>query len=142
MAAEAAEVDVTIAFRESLPPSCPPADAHLTKRGQVVYRIIGAPAPTLYDDFRSNRLIKPNYKNRDPIIECQFCGLSVRATHTDATKAILLPLLKAKYPNPHICTIQLSDAAGRIMQTGTDPGHMTWWPSSDYDILAHCAVAP
>ena len=29
--------------------------------------------------------------------------------------------------------VRLDNGAGRIMQTGEDPDHTTWWPLADYD---------
>ena len=39
-----------------------------------------------------------------------------------------------------LCTVILDRGAGRIMQTGKDPHHSTWWPLANYDILANCSL--
>ena len=39
-----------------------------------------------------------------------------------------------------LCQVHLDRGAGRIMQTGEDPHHSTWWPLAEYDVLTNSSM--
>ena len=69
------------------------------------------------------------------ISECQARGLSVFAKRHDSQEALKLPSLRGR----QICRVVLEKGAGSIQQKG-QRSHHTWWPLSDFDILANCIV--
>ena len=87
------------------------------------------------DDFRTQRAERPDRIFRN-ITECQARGRSVR---TDLDSAVELMKLRAMRGRM-LYQVRLDHGAGRIMQTGEDPDHSTWWPLADYDILANCSL--
>lgn len=77
-------------FREGLPPDCPPAVAEEIRERQDVYRLVRTDPPT-DDDFRSQRVEKPNHRFRD---ECRAGRLSVHTDRRDSERARRLPTLE------------------------------------------------
>ena len=121
-------------YREPLPQGCPPSEADEIRSPRVVYRLVRSNPPTV-DDFKSQRAEKPCQIFRN-VTECQARGLSVR-TELDAA----IDLLKLrKMRGRKLCTVKMDLGAGRIMQTGKDPHHSTWWPLASFDILANCSL--
>lgn len=121
-------------YREALPQDCPPGNADEIRSPRVVYRLVRSNPPT-DDDFRSQRSENPTriFKN---VTECQARGLSVRTELDSATDLMKLRTMRGKV----LCPVQLVPGAGRIMQTGEDLHHSTWWPLASYDILANCSM--
>lgn len=117
-------------FREPLPENCPPVEAENVLATRIVFRLVRTCPPTL-DDFRSQREEKPNAVFH--VTECQARGLSVHADRSDSEKATKLTALRGRL----VCQVRLEVGAGAIQQTGRR-SHYTWWPSADFDILAHC----
>ena len=56
----------------------------------------------------------------------------------DPAKPVLVGLRTTR--GRMLCQVQLDHGSGRIMQTGGDQHHSTWWPLADYLILANCAL--
>ena len=121
-------------YREPLPGDCPPDEAEEINAPRLVYRLVWNNPPT-DDDFRSQRAEHPEQVFRN-ITECQARGVSVR---TDLDSAMGLMTLRSMRGRM-LCEARLDHGAGRIMQTGKDPNHSTWWPLADYGILANCAL--
>lgn len=120
-------------YLEHMPEGCPPAEADEVTAERDVFRLVRTSPPTL-NDFRSLRAEKPDAV-LPPAKECQACGLSVFADRADSEKAKKLTALRGRF----VCRLQLEAGAGRIQQTGK-PSHHTWWPLTEFDILAHCAM--
>ena len=91
--------------------------------------------PPTDDDFRSQRAEQPDRVFRN-ISECQARGLSVRTDLESAVDLMGLRTMRGRM----LCRVQLDHGSGRIMQTGEDPHHSTWWPLADYLILANCSL--
>ena len=121
-------------YREPLPDECPPDEAEEIDAPRVVYRLVRSNPPT-DDDFRSQLAERPDRIFRN-ITECQARGLSVRTDLASAVKLMGLRTMRGRM----LYQVRLDNGAGRIMQTGEDPDHTTWWPLADYDILANCSL--
>jgi hypothetical protein len=121
-------------YREPLPDDCPPDEADEITSPRVVYRLVRNNPPA-DEDFISQRAQRPDRVFRN-INECQARGLSVR---TDLDSAVELTGLRTMRDRM-LCQVQLAHGAGRIMQTGEDPHHSTWWPLADYDVPASCSM--
>ncbi len=119
-------------YREPLPEGCPPDDAEEITAPRIMYRLVRNNPPT-DDDFRSQRAERP--AARFKVSECQTRGVSVFANRRDAERQTEIPRLKALA----VCQVDLSAGAGRIKRTGGS-SHHTWWPYSDYEILANCRM--
>ena len=115
-------------YREPLPDDCPPDQAEEINSPRVVYRLVRNNPPN-DDDFRSQRV----FRNAT---ECRARGLSVRTDLDSATELMTLRTMRGRM----LCEVRLDHGAGRIMQTGEDQDHSTWWPLADYDILGNCSV--
>ena len=124
----------TMTYREPLPDDCPPDEAEQITAPRLVYRLVRNNPPT-NDDFRSQRAehLERVFRN---ITECQARGLSVRTDLDSAVKLTGLRTMRGR----KICQVQLNRGAGRIMQSGEDPHHSTWWPLADYDVPANCGL--
>ena len=121
-------------YREPLPPSCPPNDAEEITSSFVVFRLVQTNPPT-EADFKSLQELNPDsvYKKAE---KCRARGLSVYTRREDAE----FQLNKfPKFRGYFICTVQLEAGAGSIQKT-SGISHHTWWPTSDFNILAHCVV--
>ena len=121
-------------YREPPPGNCPPNEAEDVSTPRRVYRLVRNNPPT-DDDFRSQRAEHPERVFRN-ITECQARGLSVRTDLDSAMELMTLRSMRGRM----LCEARLDNGAGRIMPTGKDPHHSTWWPLADYDILANCAL--
>ena len=121
-------------YREPLPDDCPPDEAEEIDAPRVVYRLVHN-NPPIDDDFRSQRAERPDRIFRN-ITECQARGLSVRTGLASAVELMGLRTMRGRM----LYQVRLDNGAGRIMQTGEDPNHTTWWPLADYDILANCSL--
>ena len=136
-----------IRFRDELVPDCPPARARETGDGDVVFRFVEQEPPDPVADFRSNRQMRPDAMWPEEQ-ECRRRGLSVYASLGQARAA--LGRFQAtdrrrledgeprdqKWLDMGICRVDLARGAGAIMSASRS-GHMTWWPSEDFDIAAH-----
>lgn len=120
-------------YRDSLPKGCPPQDSEEITRVRTVFRLVVGDPPTA-SDFLSQRVLNQSRDFRD-VSECQARGLSVFAKKRDAERTLRLPSMRGRL----LCRVRLEAGAGRILQTGSG-SHHTWWPSADFNILAHCAV--
>ena len=120
-------------YREPLPEDCPPDEAEEITAPRVVYRLVRNNPPT-GDDFRSQRVERPNQIFRD-VTECQARGVSVFASRNVAERRSTSGNLKGTT----VGRVVLGPGAGRILLTGRR-SHHTWWPLADYDILANCQV--
>ena len=121
-------------YREPLPDDYPPDEAEEIGFPRVVYRLVRNHPPT-DDDFRSQRAERPDRVFRN-ISECQARGLSVRTDLDSAVELMGLRTMRGRM----LCQVQLDRGSGRIMPTGEDHHHSTWWPFADYDILANCSL--
>jgi hypothetical protein len=121
-------------YREPLPARCPPEDAEEIVTKRRVYRLVRNNPPTL-DDFLSQLAERPNMKLYNTS-ECVARGLSVLADRRDWENLRRLPNFRRR----HLCSVELQNGAGRIQKTGRIPSHHTWWPYTEYDILANCVV--
>ena len=121
-------------YRESLPDNCTPDTADEITSPRLVYRLVRNNPPT-DDDFCSQRAEQPDRVFRN-ISECQARGLSVRTDLESAVDLMGLRTMRGRM----LCQVQLDHGSGRIMQTGEDPHHSTWWPLADYLILANCSL--
>ena len=123
-----------MAYREPLPPDCPPDDAVEIAGRRIVYRLVRH-NPPVDGDFRSQRAERSDAAFRD-VTECQARGLSVFSVRRGA--------LRRRYgglKGTMLCEGTLDRGAGRILATGSPRwGHQTWWPLADFDILANCRV--
>ena len=125
---------VAMLYREPLPDDCPPDNAEEIDSPRAVYRLVRN-NPATDDDFRSQRAERPGRIFRN-VTECQARGLSVRTNLDSARELMELRAMRGRM----LCEVQLARGAGRIMQTGEDPAHSTWWPMADFDILSNCYV--
>ena len=91
--------------------------------------------PPTDDDFRSQRAEQPDRVFRN-ISECQARGLSVRTDLESVVDLMGLRTIRGRM----LCQVQLDHGSGRIMQTGGDSHHSTWWPLADYLILVNCSL--
>lgn len=123
-----------MAYREPLPPDCPPDDAEEITTRRIVYRLVESNPPT-NDDFRSLLAKEPDRK-RNNDTECQESGLSVFSRSNDALSCTKF----AKLQGTMLCEVTLNRGSGRILRTGNRRGHHTWWPLADFDILANSRV--
>ena len=122
-------------FRDELPPGCPPADAEPINEDLEVFRLVKSDPPT-DDDFLSQR--QENPEQRFSCEECVARGLSVNLNRNRLDSLTKLQRFRGRM----VCRVRLLDGAGQIKDTFSDPGHRTWWPFADYDILAHASVEP
>ena len=121
-------------YREPPPENCPSDEAEEIDAPRVVYRLVRNNPPT-DDDFQSQRAERPDRIFRN-ITEFQARGLSVRTGLAFAVELMGLRTMRGRM----LYQVRLDNDAGRIMQTGEDPDHTTWWPLADYDILANCSL--
>ena len=120
-------------YREQLPEGCPPNEAEEITTRRIVYRLVSSNPPT-YDDFRSQRALKPDHDFRNAT-ECQARGLSVFADRRAAEERLKRRNMRGKM----VCEVALDRGSGRIQKTGGSH-HYTWWPLADFDILSNCRV--
>ena len=118
-------------YREPLPDDCPPDEAEEIDAPRVVYRLVHNNPPT-DQDFQSQRAERPDRIFRN-ISECQALGLSVRADLDSSVELMGLRTMRGRL----LCQVQLDRGSGRIMPTGEDRDHSTWWAFAEYDILAN-----
>lgn len=123
------------AYRESLPPDCPPATAEKIVTVRYVFRLVRTTPPTELD-FRSYRAEHPE-RVVHGVSECQTRGLSVYGERRDAERLLRSPRFRGRL----ICRVELCEGAGRIEHTG-GKSHYTWWPLAEYNILGHCDSDP
>ena len=121
-------------YREPLPDNCPPDTAEEIDEPHIVYRLVRNNPPR-DDDFQSQRAERPERVFRNAT-ECEARGLSVRTDLDSATELMTMRTMRGRM----LCEVRLDLGAGKIMQTGEDPFHSTWWPLADYDILGNCSV--
>ena len=121
-------------YREPLPDDCPPDEAEEITSPRLVYRLVRNNPPG-DEEFRSQRAEQPDRVFRN-ISECQARGLSVRTDLDSAVELMGLRTMRGRL----LCQVQLDQGSGRIMQTGEDHHHSTWWPLTDYDIMANCSL--
>lgn len=119
-------------YREPLPANCPPPDAGQIASPQTIFRVVCSNPPT-DDDFHSEFVINPKRKFKS---ECKARGVSVFAKQIDAEAILKFSRYKKV---GKICQVKLQQGAGAILCTG-NKSHRTWWPLSDFNILAHCRV--
>ena len=117
-------------YREPLPDDCPPDEPEEITSPRLVYHLVRNNPPT-GEDFISQRGQRPErvFPN---ISECQARGLSVHNNPASAMELMGLRTMRGRM----LCRVRLDHGAGRIMQTGKDLHHNTWWPLADYDVLA------
>ena len=120
-------------YREELPENCPPGTAAEIKESIEVFRLVRSSSPS-ESDFRSQRAERPE-RVFPGVTECQALGLSVFTDRVEIQKRLRVPKMKGR----KVCRLELTAGAGHIQQTGRG-SHHTWWPYSDYDILAQCNV--
>ena len=118
-------------YREPFPDDCPPDEAEEITSPRLIYRLVRNNPPT-DQDFVSQR---PDRVFRN-ISECQARGLSVRTNLDSAMELRGLRTMRGTM----LCQVRLDYSAGRIMQTGEDPHHSTWWPLADYDVLVNSSM--
>lgn len=124
-----------MAYREPLPPDCPPGGAVEIAGRRIVYRLVRH-NPPVDDDFRSQLAEKPSMTLND-VTECQARGVSVFVNRRYALRRTRSGSLKGSM----LCEVTLDRGSGRILRTGNRRGgHQTWWPLADFDILANCRV--
>ena len=68
--------------------------------------------------------------------ECQARGLSVRTDLDSAVELMGLRTMRGRM----LCQVQLDRGTWRIMLTGEDHHHSTWWAFAGYDIMANCSL--
>ncbi len=123
-----------MAYREPLPPDCPPDDAVEIAGPYIVYRLVRH-NPPVDGDFRSQLAENPSMTLHN-VTKCQARGLSVFSGSSDALRRTKSGKLKGAM----LCEVTLDRGSGRIRRTGSRSGHQTWWPLADFDILANCRV--
>ncbi len=121
-----------MAYREPLPPDCPPDDAIEITGRRIVYRLVRH-NPPVDDDFRSQRAERP--QRTFPVPECQVRGVSV----FDNLRVAARWSNSRNLRGTQVCRVTLTQGPGRILKTGS-PAHYTWWPLADFDILANCGM--
>ena len=121
-------------YREPLPDDCPLNEAEEITSPRLVYRLIRNDPP-YHKDFRSQRAESPNRIFRN-VSECQARELSVRTDLDSAVELMGLRSMRGRM----LSQVQLDRGTGRILQTGQDPHHSTWWPLASSDILANCSM--
>lgn len=112
-------------YFESLPQSCPDADA-MSYEG-IVYRLVSASPCDA--DFLSQRELSPEKKFN--ATECIARSLSVFDNKEEARKISLLPL----HANKKIAEVELIHKAGVIKKTGKSAHHFSWWRARDFAVL-------
>jgi hypothetical protein len=124
-----------VAYRDNLPPGCPPKEATEIAGETVCYRLVQNTPPN-EEDFRSQRALLPNQDFR--LSECQVRGLSVFMKPADADRAAQR---SRNLQGTKVAKVTLGQGAGCIQKTGTKKSsHHTWWPYKAFDILANCEV--
>ena len=121
-----------MAYREPLPPDCPPDDAVEITWRRIVYRLVRH-NPPVDGDFMSQRAERP--QRTFPVPECQVRGVSVFDNLQVATEWSKTRNLRGR----QVCRVTLTQGAGRILKTSGE-AHYTWWPLADFDILANCGM--
>jgi hypothetical protein len=115
-------------FPDYFPSDCPPKGA--AECGGAVYRFVAGDPPAS-GDFLSHyeRGLAPK---ADP---CLRCGLSVFMAVEVAVAR--LKELRERFPGRkfgnHVAEGNLDSSHGKIMQTGRDREHQTWWPYEGID---------
>ena len=114
-----------------MPEDCPPQEATQIEQSRVFFRLV-AQFPPAERDFESVwSLQQSRRKNLDD--ECTAKGISLFDT-PDAAEAMtkLRPLA-----DKIVCKVNITPESGMIIQGRSH--HYTWWPFSNYDILAQCS---
>jgi hypothetical protein len=116
------------AFPDYFPPDCPPDEA-VECRG-IVYRFVEVDPPAPGD------FLNHYERGLAPMAEpCLRCGLSVFLNvevAVDRWKALRERFPGRKFGN-HIAEGHLDPSHGKIVQTGRDREHHTWWPYDGID---------
>lgn len=120
-----------MAYREPLPPDCPPGDAAAVGAARIFYRLVWNDPPA-DSDFWSFRALMPERNFRD---ECRARGLSVFA---DRKAAEELQATKG-WQGSLICQVTILPNAGPIKKTGKND-HYTWWPLAGFAILQRSRI--
>ena len=119
-------------YAEQLPADCPPPSA-TEMAGEVVYRLVSSRPPSSRD-FLSQRALFPNKSFHTD--ECRARAHSVFVSQTDCGALTKLPAHRSKF----IARLTLLANAGKLMQTGRQASHLSWWRFAAFDPLAHCEV--
>ncbi len=113
-------------FPPGWPENCPPRAA--AAPSSAYYRVVKTNPPSP-DDFKSYSESGTVRKGGDL---CKRCGLSIFDNWEGANAARLnFPAL-----GEHIACGNLNAVHGKIMQTGANPHHCTWWPYDGLDRLS------
>ena len=109
-----------MAYREPLPPDCPPGDAAAVDAARIFYRLVWNDPPA-DSDFRSYRALEPDEDFGDD--ECRARGLSIYVNRRAVER---------------FCQVTLLPNAGPIKKTRRH--HYTWWPLAGFAILQHSRI--
>lgn len=113
-------------WTESLPESCPPADAHAPS-GEHYYRISQGD-PIKDSDFFSQRKLAPNKTfSGNGIDECIARAVSIFSNLEDAKKKLKLP----KFKDGCIADIVLNSEDGVVKKTFKQ-SHHSWWRTQSF----------
>jgi hypothetical protein len=122
-------------FHEQLPDECPPSQAEDIIEQRDVFRLVASNPPT-ESDFKSHKAQKPHINYTD---ECRARALSVCSTQASAERTSKLPNM-IKKGAVICCRVKLLSGSGKILQTGTDLEHYSWWRSADFNPIENCEV--
>ena len=100
----------------------------------VVYRLVETDPPT-HGDFRSQRDLRPDREFKN-VSECGARGVSVYVDLQGVRQTARQRNMRGRL----VCEVVLDNGSGRIIQSGRNPSHHTWWPLANFDILANCSV--
>ena len=120
-----------MAYREPLPPDCPPGDAAAVAAARTFYRMVWNDPPA-DSDFRSYRDLEPDEDFGDD--ECRARGLSLYANR----RAVERLQAGERWRGALICQVTILPNAGPIKKTRRH--HYTWWPLAGFAILQHSRI--
>lgn len=114
-------------YFETLLDDCPPTEAKYPE-DKTLYRLC-ANAPPSSSDFMSQRHIQPN-KEWQGVTECRARSVSLFSK----TASLVNVMRSAKFKNStaYIAEVVLNQSDGKIMQTGRNKEHFSWWRSVEF----------
>ena len=116
------------AYRERLPPDCPPADAVALSR-QTVLRLVPNEAVCL-DDFKSQAALgRICPRNCDP---CRWAGCSVYTENARPEKLAYLAKLPTLSNMRFVAHVQVNEVSGKA-RPGPGPEHISVWLYASFD---------
>ncbi len=121
-----------IKYKEELPEQCPPGDAFEPSEN-LVYRLVESNPPTQQDFFSHRKLWPQKEYHTD---ECRARSISVFFDIVECDLLRALPAHKTK----KIAKVKVDESAGKMLSTGRDPSHHSWWIYSGFEAHNNCEI--